>query len=294
MFFLRIPWESAAHHLICMQAAIMRLNQAVRDGVSYTGSGLAVGGGITAQVATGTAQGVGLVGTVLGVIGMLLPLYFGDKRHRREQEAKDRAADLANDAEKLELRRRLEVSDRKIADLEKLGPLVEANRQGLANTQPKVDAAFQFLLDAGVIIDPPPQILPLVPVRVLVVEDHVPTARALVRFLGNHGFSVDYASSIADAIDRLSGPIPFDWMTLDLKIDADRGEDVLEFVRRRRLSTRVAVTTGTPDQSRLDALEPFRPDCVFRKPVNWTVLIETLRSEPPEDRVPGEAVETHP
>jgi ActR/RegA family two-component response regulator len=263
----------------------------------YLGSGVTIVSGlVTAQVGSGTAQGVGVVGTLLGVAGMLLPLYFKDRSERRSQQAKDRAEALANDAEKAELRRQLHAAqsrlaedDRRIKELEKIVPQVEANRQGLANTQPKADLAFEFLLNAGVIIDPPAQIFPVIPVRVLVVEDDVPTARALVEFLGRHKFAVDYASSVGAAIDRLSGPVPFDWMTLDLRIDGGKGEDVLEYVRRRRLSTRVAVTTGTPDRARIDALTPLRPDCVFPKPVNWTVLIETLRSEPPEDRGEREA-----
>jgi ActR/RegA family two-component response regulator len=289
-------WEIA--NPAYLHAAIMRFTDAGRNGLVYASSGITLGGGVTAQVATGAAQGVGVVGTLLGIAGMTLPMIFKELSERRAQQAKDKADSIANDAEKAELRRKLAESDRRIVELEKLTPQIEATRQTLAATQPKADAAFRFLREAGYITDPAPDV-PLVPIRVLVVEDHIPTARALVQFLGDHGFSVGFAYSVGDAIDRLTGPIPFDWMTLDLRIDGGKGEDVLEFVRTRRLSTRVAVTTGSPDRDRVEALKVFRPDRVFMKPVDWTALIKALKSDleaddPPPPGPPADASATTP
>jgi len=267
-----------------MDAGVMQYT--ARHVASWSSSVVTVASSQVAQNATGIGQGVGVVGTVVGIAGMLLPLVFKERSEKRAEKARERQEAMAHDAEKEALRKELEASARRIAELEKQSPLVEANRQGLIRAEVKADAAFEFLRKQGWISDINDAI-PAVQIRVLVVEDHVPTGRALVRFLGEHGFATDYASSAADAIGRLSGPIPFDWLTLDLAIDDGKGEDVLAFVRRMRLSTRVAVTTGTPEPGRIAALKPLKPDHIFIKPVNWTSLIETLRSDPVDDPGPG-------
>lgn len=262
-----------------LHAVIMRYFDGASLVKSLAGSFLAMGGGVTAQVTTGAAQGAGVVAAVGGLLGMVLPLYFADRRHQREVAAKTNEVIAA-------LQRTVQEQANQIAEHAKQTPQVDANTRGLQDVRARQDRLFELLKNKQWLGEIEPE-LPAVPVRVLIVEDDLTTARTLVRLLGNEGFEVDYAAGVAKALDMLGGPTPYDWLILDLKIDGGEGEQVLEHVRSRKLSTRVAVTTGNKDGSRLEALSLYAPEKIFLKPVRWHELIDTLRSD--ADDPPGKA-----
>lgn len=99
--------------------------------------------------------------------------------------------------------------------------------------------------------------------KLLIVEDDPTLLEVWRTIFSTRGWDVTLASTIAEGLDRLD-PAP-DYLILDLHLPDGAGEAVLRRVRDAGLKTRVAVTTGSDDASRLAALEP---EALFRKPVD--------------------------
>ncbi|QDV35498.1 response regulator [Tautonia plasticadhaerens] len=99
--------------------------------------------------------------------------------------------------------------------------------------------------------------------RLLIVEDDFTLSEVWRTVFSARGWEVSVASSVAEGLARLD-PAP-DYLILDLQLPDGAGEAVLRRVRDSGLKTRVAVTTGSDDASRLAALEP---EALFRKPVD--------------------------
>jgi DNA-binding response OmpR family regulator len=97
----------------------------------------------------------------------------------------------------------------------------------------------------------------------LIVEDDPTLAEVWRTVFSARGWDVSVASSVAEGLLRLD-PAP-DYLILDLQLPDGAGEVILQRVREAGLKTRVAVTTGSDDTSRLAALEP---EALFRKPVD--------------------------
>lgn len=82
------------------------------------------------------------------------------------------------------------------------------------------------------------------------------------------------AATVAEALCKLN-PAP-DAIVLDLMLPDGDGLIVLQQVRRQHLPSRVAVTTGTSDELRLEAAEALHPDLVLRKPIDLAELLRGL------------------
>lgn len=99
--------------------------------------------------------------------------------------------------------------------------------------------------------------------RLLIVEDDPTLSEVWRTVFSARGWVVSVASSVAEGLAGLD-PVP-DYLILDLQLPDGAGEAILRRVRDAGLKTRVAVTTGSDDVSRLAELEP---EALFRKPVD--------------------------
>lgn len=110
------------------------------------------------------------------------------------------------------------------------------------------------------------------PHKILVVEDHEATRRALTRLLERRGWLVDSAGTVAEGLERLKGKPQC--VILDLMLPDGDGETVLRHVRNEKLAIRVVVTSGVGDDRRLEAVRRLGADAVLDKPI---VLAEVCR-----------------
>jgi DNA-binding response OmpR family regulator len=102
----------------------------------------------------------------------------------------------------------------------------------------------------------------------LIVEDEEQTLDVMGRLMGQWGWEVATASTVAGALDALSANSPPALMVLDLTLPDGDGEEVLRYVRAEGLPTLVIVTSGESDGPRLDALSAMRPDAYLLKPID--------------------------
>ncbi len=115
------------------------------------------------------------------------------------------------------------------------------------------------------------------PKRVLIVEDHDATRRALRGIFRVRGYDVATAATLTEAL-RLLDPPP-DCIVLDLMLPDGRGEDLLRTVREANLPTTVTVCTGIEDLARLRGVERLRPDALLVKPVDVDTLFATCEGQ---------------
>jgi DNA-binding response OmpR family regulator len=119
--------------------------------------------------------------------------------------------------------------------------------------------------------------------RLLIVEDDMVSLAAMRALFGQSGWTVTVATTVADGLRALAQPP--DWIILDLWLPDGDGETILRKVRDCRLPTRVAVVSGALDSAREAQLEPFKPDVVMPKPLNYRVLVEAFNA--PGAELPG-------
>jgi len=113
-------------------------------------------------------------------------------------------------------------------------------------------------------------------VRALIVEDDPDACDALVAALNRHGFDVDCARTVGEALVKLErGLIPAA-IIVDMRLPDASGGLLLRRIHREHLSTRVAVVTGLPDPMNHPDLVRFPPDRLFTKPLDFAALIAWL------------------
>jgi len=106
----------------------------------------------------------------------------------------------------------------------------------------------------------------------LIVEDDASTRFALKRLMGQRGWSITTAATVAEGIESLrSAPA---CVILDLTLPDGSGERVLRQIRDGGLSSRVVVNTGTTDEAVLEAVRQLSPDAIVHKPVEMKQLLE--------------------
>jgi CheY-like chemotaxis protein len=111
--------------------------------------------------------------------------------------------------------------------------------------------------------------------RVLIVEDHRDTLRAMVRLLTLDGYEVLPAASVAQAIDQLV--LQPDFVITDLMLPDGDGIEVLRRARSRDESIIVAICTAAGDEL-VQAATAAGPDALFRKPADIGALREWLKT----------------
>jgi DNA-binding response OmpR family regulator len=90
----------------------------------------------------------------------------------------------------------------------------------------------------------------------------------------HHGWDCKSVMTVKEALDALG--VPPDAVILDLMLPDGEGGDVLAEIRQRKLHSKVIVTTGSSDETRLDWIRSLRPDGFMKKPVDALKLIEAV------------------
>lgn len=106
----------------------------------------------------------------------------------------------------------------------------------------------------------------------LIVDDDAWTRFALKRLLGQRGWKISTAATVAEGVESL-GSAPA-CVILDLNLPDGNGVRVLRQIREERLSTRVIVSTATGDESLLETVRQLEPDAIIHKPVDVKHLLE--------------------
>ena len=111
--------------------------------------------------------------------------------------------------------------------------------------------------------------------RVLLVEDHVDTARVLAKLLGLSGYAVSTASSVAMALD-LAAAGPFDVVVSDVGLPDATGYELMQQLRDRHGLRGIALTGyGMEDDVRRSGEAGFVDH--LTKPVDLRKLEEAIR-----------------
>jgi CheY-like chemotaxis protein len=111
---------------------------------------------------------------------------------------------------------------------------------------------------------------------VLIVEDDARTRAALVVLLGQFGYDVVPVATVAEGVARLDGQSR---AILDLNLPDGLGTHILARIRNEGRPIRVAVTTGTMDESLVDEARRMDAELILRKPINVKTLIEWLERD---------------
>jgi two-component system OmpR family response regulator len=115
-------------------------------------------------------------------------------------------------------------------------------------------------------------------VRTLIVEDDPDSSEVLAEALSVHGFEVDVAATVGQALIKLERGLLPAAMIVDLRLPDASGGLLLRRIRRDNLPIKVAVVTGLPDPtSHLDAAR-FPPDRIFKKPLEVATLVAWLKT----------------
>jgi len=111
--------------------------------------------------------------------------------------------------------------------------------------------------------------------RLLIVEDHADTARALSRLLGKAGFVVSVAGDVATAL-ALAGQETFDLLISDLGLPDGTGYDVMAGVQKIRPLPGIAMSGYGMDEDVLKSREAGFSEHLV-KPVEVPQLIAAIR-----------------
>jgi signal transduction histidine kinase/ActR/RegA family two-component response regulator len=116
---------------------------------------------------------------------------------------------------------------------------------------------------------------PVLPFRILLVEDNEPTLHILTRLLTRAGHEVHGAGSVASAL-RLAREYPFDLLVSDLGLPDGTGLELMEQLRRERPITGIALSGyGMEEDLESTAAAGFHTH--LTKPVEWSSLEDALR-----------------
>jgi CheY-like chemotaxis protein len=111
-------------------------------------------------------------------------------------------------------------------------------------------------------------------VRLLLVEDHIDTARALTRLLENRGYKIETVSSVATGLEAVERG-EFDLLLCDLGLPDGTGIDFIERVRKSRKTPAIALT-GFGMQEDVERAQRAGFDAHLTKPVNLQKLEVTM------------------
>jgi two-component system KDP operon response regulator KdpE len=110
--------------------------------------------------------------------------------------------------------------------------------------------------------------------KILLVEDHESSRRAMNRILTMAGFHVVEAATVAEGIALVDGQA---FALLDLHLPDGDGTAVFEAIREHAPQTKVAFVTAADrlDESLRNLLSK-PPDALFRKPIDMAGLLRWL------------------
>jgi CheY-like chemotaxis protein len=111
--------------------------------------------------------------------------------------------------------------------------------------------------------------------KILLVEDHHDTRRAMALLLRHYGFEVVEASTATEAIAKLDGQAI---ALLDVNLAGESGIDVFKHIQQQQHQTRVAFVTATNHPEVLNELTSLQVDAVFSKPVDFQKILNWVRA----------------
>ncbi len=111
---------------------------------------------------------------------------------------------------------------------------------------------------------------------VLIVEDDPIAANSLRYLLEHYGYRALVASGVKQAIQLLDTEPQI--ILLDLNLPDGDGVAVMQALRNRKMTTRVAVVSAVIDHDRLQRIRSLKPEMVLSKPLNFLSLLAELRS----------------
>jgi PAS domain S-box-containing protein len=111
-------------------------------------------------------------------------------------------------------------------------------------------------------------------VSLLLIEDHVDTARALVRLLQNRGYNIESAPDVATGLEAFAKG-KFDLILCDLGLPDGTGIELIEKVRTTHKTPAIALT-GFGMQQDVDRAQRAGFDAHLTKPVNLQKLEATI------------------
>jgi CheY-like chemotaxis protein len=118
----------------------------------------------------------------------------------------------------------------------------------------------------------------MMPLRILLLEDHAETARAMVRLLRSHGHSLCHAGSVADA-EGLAADESFDVFVCDMQLPDGTGVDFLARVRlgggRNCESTAIAIS-GYDSESDVEGFQAAGFAAHLTKPADERDLLAAI------------------
>jgi len=157
-----------------------------------------------------------------------------------------------------------------------LGGKLVAHSKGLGHgstftiTFPAAEPALSRGIDGDGIVStaPPP------PLRILLVEDHDDTARALVRLLATRGHEIEVASSVATAAEAVNGHT-FDLVICDIGLPDGTGFEIVQKIRKKS-ATPVLALSGFGNTEDVAKARDAGFNAHLTKPVNFQRLEATM------------------
>jgi PAS domain S-box-containing protein len=110
--------------------------------------------------------------------------------------------------------------------------------------------------------------------KLLLIEDHADTARALVRLLGSRGYNITSLATVASALE-VAGRENFDVFLCDIGLPDGTGFDFIEKIRQTRQTPAIALT-GFGMQQDIERAQRAGFDAHLTKPVNLQKLEATI------------------
>jgi DNA-binding NtrC family response regulator len=113
--------------------------------------------------------------------------------------------------------------------------------------------------------------------RILVVEDDAALGELFAQVLGERGHRVQLATDVRSAKASLARE-PFDVVITDLRLPGESGFDLLDWVRRQRLSARVIVASAFASGDVAAQAERLGAERVLSKPVEPSALVSAIEA----------------
>jgi PAS domain S-box-containing protein len=119
------------------------------------------------------------------------------------------------------------------------------------------------------------------PLRILLVEDHVDTARTMAKVLAVDGHAVKVARTMADGLDLLAGHA-FDVVITDLGLPDGSGRDLIRHLKKNRPGLPVVALSGYGMAEDIEQSLHAGAIAHLTKPVNLPLLRESLAQIAPQ------------
>ncbi len=111
--------------------------------------------------------------------------------------------------------------------------------------------------------------------RVLVVEDDAVFAKHLKFLLEHYEYDVAIAPDLHSAIAQLNFNPQI--VLLDLNLPDGDGTRLIQHMKLRNMTSRIAIVTGEGDHERLGHVKSFGAQALLQKPVDFISLLEQMR-----------------